>query len=120
MINYWQWVNDNEKVEWFIDQLLAASSRPLQLSERDDAISKYPMGYRRSAARALCSLYKRIPNKIIRKSIIALSTDVNNEVRGFLFIGLRDLWLSDSKLVWACIDATITRANAFHEQKQSN
>ncbi len=117
-LKYWQWIEDSDKVEWFKDQLLVASSRPLPPSELNDTISKYSMGYRRSAARALCAVQRKKPDNRIRESIMPLSTDVNYEVRSFLFNGLKELWQSEPKLVWACIDENIKRANIFHEKNR--
>lgn len=117
-LRYWTWVKDNAKLEWFKEQLLIAASRPLPPSELNDNISIYPMGYRRSAARALCALERRTPDNRLRESIMTLSIDVNDEVRSFLFNGLQELWSSEPKLVWNCIDSNIKSANIFHEKNR--
>lgn len=116
VIHHWQWIEENQKSSWFKKQLLIAATRPEPPSEINDAVSIFPMGYRRSAARALCALQQKINQKMLRKNIFALSITANNEVRRFLFTGLKDLWLSDPKLVWNCIDANIKQANIFHEK----
>ncbi len=118
VINNWQWIEDNKKCSWFEKQLLIAATRPEPQSEKNNPISIYPMGYRRSAARALCRLQQKVNKKIVRENIFALSTDANTEVRRFLFTGLRDLWLSDPELVWDCIDANIKQANIFHSKNR--
>jgi hypothetical protein len=50
VINNWQWIHNYNKSFWFKKQLLTAATRPGPLSEVNDVVSIFPMGYRRSAA----------------------------------------------------------------------
>jgi len=63
------------------------------------------MGYKRSAAIAIPSLYLKFPkDKQIKKGIFDLSVYYNNEVRNLLFKHLGRLWKDNYELNWKCIN----------------
>lgn len=106
VVHKWQWVQKNGYATWCREQLLIAAKRPDPPANRNDEISRFPMGYRRSATRALPILLLKNPNdKEIRKTILVLALHKNNEVRNYLFNGLKALWSIDQKTIWKCIDS---------------
>ena len=108
MIRQWQWVEKNDCASWCREQLLVAAKRPQPPARSHDESSRYSMGYRRSAARALpIFLLKYLKDRKIRKAIFALTLYRNDEVRAYLFNGLKTLWATDQKTIWKCIDTGI-------------
>lgn len=106
VVHKWQWVQKNGYTSWCREQLLIAAKRPEPPANRNDEISRFPMGYRRSAARALPILLLKNPkDKEIRKTILVLALHKNNEVRNYLFNGLKALWPIDQQTIWKCIDS---------------
>lgn len=108
VIQKWQWVKKNNYVSWCREQLLIAAKRPEPPAEFYDEVSRFSMGCRRSAARALPVLLLKYPkDRRIRKAIFALVLHRNDEVRAYLFNGLKTLWAADQKTIWKCIDIAI-------------
>jgi hypothetical protein len=108
VIHQWQWVENNDCVSWCRKQLLIAAKRPEPPVRLHDEVSRNLMGYRRSAARALPILLLKYPkDRKIRKAIFALTLYRNDEVRAYLFNGLKTLWATDQKTIWKCIDTVI-------------
>jgi hypothetical protein len=68
-----------------------------------DEVSRFELGYRRSAACSAALLAMNPKDSLIRKSIQRLSVHRNEEVRAYLFAGLSDLWGIDDQFVWKCI-----------------
>jgi hypothetical protein len=107
----WQWVENNNYASWCREQLLIAAKRPEPPARFHDEVSRNSMGYRRSAARALPILFlKYSEDRRIREAISALALHRNDEVRYFLFNGLKALWMTDQKTIWACIDVAVKSA----------
>jgi len=108
VIYQWQWVEKNNYVSWCREQLLIAAKRSEPPAEFHDEVSRFSMGYRRSAARALpVLLLKYRKDRRIRKAIFALALHRNDEVRAYLFNGLKTLWTTDQKTIWKCISMAI-------------
>lgn len=108
VIHQWQWVEENNHASWCREQLLIAAKRPELPAELHDEMSRFSMGYRRSAARALPILLLKYPkDRRIRKAIFALALHRNNEVKDYLFNGLKALWVTDQKIIWRCINKVI-------------
>ena len=108
VIRQWRWAEKNDYVSWCRKQLLIAAKRPEPPANVRDKVSRFPMGYRRSAARALPILLSKNPkDKQIRRAIFELSTHRNYEVRAYLFNALKALWPVESKIIWKCIYSII-------------
>ena len=108
VIHQWQWVENNDYASWCREQLLIAAKRPEPPARLHDETSRDSMGYRRSAARALPILLLKYPkDRKIRKAVFALTLYRNDEVRAYLFNGLKTLWATDQKTIWKCIDTVI-------------
>ena len=108
VIHKWQWVEKNGYTSWCREQLLIAAKRPEPPANHNDEISRFPMGYRRSAARALPILLLKNPkDREIRKTILILALHKNNEVRNYLFNGLKALWSRDQETIWKCVDSAV-------------
>ncbi|MBN1245578.1 hypothetical protein JXA31_08295 [Candidatus Bathyarchaeota archaeon] len=108
LVRRFLWAKEKGYLQWLREQLLVAAKRPEPMSKEDDKVSKYPMGYRRSAARALWVLLKENPkDKEVRKVALNLSSHVNDEVKMHLFNGLKMLWLTNQKIIWKCIQNCI-------------
>jgi len=108
VIHQWQWVENNNYASWCREQLLIATKQPEPPARFHDKASRDSMGYRRSAARALPILLLKYPkDRKIRKAIFALTLHRNDEVRAYLFNGLKTLWATDQKTIWKCIDTVI-------------
>ena len=108
VIRQWHWVEKNDCASWCRKLLLVAAKRPQPPARSHDESSRYSMGYRRSAARALPILLLKYPeDRKIRKAIFALILYRNDEVRAYLFNGLKTLWATDQKTIWKCIDTVI-------------
>ena len=108
VIRQWQWVEKNDYTSWCREQLLIAAKRPEPPARSHEDVSKFSMGYRRSAARALPILLLKYPkDRKIRKAIFALTLHRNDEVRAYLFNGLKTLWATDQKIIGECIDTAI-------------
>lgn len=104
---YWDWAKDNNYANWCKEQLIIAAERPEPPKQLNDELSMFSMGYKRSAARALPLLLLKYPNnKKIIKLIFKLASHRNNEVRAYLFNGLKELWDTNSNVVWKCITTT--------------
>lgn len=104
----WEWIEKNDYVSWFRNQLIIAARRPRPPLLSHDQVSIFPEGYRRSAARALPILLSKYPeDRETRETILTMVSDENNEVRAYLFSGLRMLWTVDQKTIWKCIDLVI-------------
>lgn len=108
LIRQWQWVEKNDYGSWCREQLIIAAERLEPPAEFHDEVSRFSMGYRRSAARALPILLLKYPkDRRIRKAIYALALHRNDEVRAYLFNGLRALWAKNQKIIWNCINTAI-------------
>jgi energy-coupling factor transporter ATP-binding protein EcfA2 len=108
IIRQWQWVEKNDYTSWCREQLLIAAKRPEPPARSHEDVSKFSMGYRRSAARALPILLLKYPkDRRTRKAIFALTLHINDEVRAYLFNGLKTLWATDQKTIWKCIGTAI-------------
>jgi hypothetical protein len=108
VIHQWQWVEKNDYALWCSEQLLIAAKRPEPTARSHDDVSRFSMGYRRSAARALPILLLKYPkDRRICKVIFALALHRNDEVRTYLFNGLKALWATDQKPIWKCIGIAI-------------
>ena len=104
----WQWIEKNDYASWCREQLLIAAKLPEPPARLHDKASMDSMDYRRSAARALPILLLKYPkDRKIRKAIFALTLHRNDEVRAYLFNGLKTLWATDQKTIWECIDTVI-------------
>ncbi len=113
VIHAWDWIQQSDYVSWARDQLLIAASRPEPQSDSVDAVGRFEMGYRRSAARALPVLRsKDTKDSDIRKSILSLAVHPNEEVRAFVFSSLCSLWGIDDAFVWECIRGVERQARA--------
>ncbi len=67
-------------------------------------LSINPLGYKRSAARALPFLFKRFPtDKKIKNAMIKLSNYKNHEVRDFLFLYSNCLWSAHPRIIWKMV-----------------
>ncbi|OEU83353.1 MAG: hypothetical protein BA873_14430 [Desulfobulbaceae bacterium C00003063] len=111
VIHQWQWVENNDYASWCREQLLIAAKRPEPPARFHDEASRDSMDYRRSAARALPILLLKCPeDKRICEAIYALALHRNDEVRDFLFGGLKALWMIDQKTIWECINVAIKSA----------
>ncbi len=98
------WAHKEGHLEWCREQLLRAATRPEPAKEVDIPESRYPWGFRRSAARALPALLLiRGTDGRVRQAILSLASHRHNEVRDYLFLALRDLWLVAPRLLWACM-----------------
>ena len=85
--------------------ILRAIKRPHAIGYIKSSVSLYTMGYKRSAAIAIPSLYHKFPkDKQIKKGIFDLSVYYNNEVRNLLFRHLGRLWKENYELNWKCIN----------------
>ncbi len=108
VIHQWQWIEKNDWALWCRKQLLIAAKRPEPPVRLHDEVSRNLMSYRRSAASALPILLLKCPkDRKIRKAIFALTLYRNDEVRAYLFNGLKTLWATDQKTIWKCIDTVI-------------
>ena len=108
VIHQWQWIEKNDYASWCKEQLLIATKQPEPPARFHDKASRDSMDYRRSAARALPILLLKYPkDRKIRKAIFALTLHRNDEVRAYLFNGLKTLWATDQKTIWKCIDTVI-------------
>lgn len=108
VIHRYKWVEENGYTAWCREQLLIAAKRPEPPANRNDEVSRFPMGYRRSAARALPILLTKNPeDREVRKTILLLALHRNNEVRNYLFNGLKALWPRDQETIWKCIDSVV-------------
>lgn len=108
VIHQWQWIEKNDYASWCREQLLIATKQPEPPARFHDKASRDSMDYRRSAARALPILLLKYPkDRKIRKAIFALTLHGNDEVRAYLFNGLKTLWATDQKTIWKCIDTVI-------------
>ena len=108
VIHQWQWVEKNDHASWCREQLLIAAKQPEPPARFNDKVSRDSMDYRRSASRALPILLLKYPkDRKIRKAIFALTLHRNDEVRAYLFNGLKTLWATDQKTIWKCIDTVI-------------
>ena len=108
VIHQWNWLEKNNYVAWCRQQLLTAARRPEPHSKYDDEISRYPFGYRRSAARALPIFLGKYPkDKEIREVIFRISQHKNDEVRAYLYHAMKSLWTIDQETIWKCIHNTI-------------
>jgi hypothetical protein len=108
VIHQWQWVEKNNYASWCREQLLIAAKRPEPPARSHDSASRFSMGYRRSVARDLPIVLLKYPNdRIIRKSIFDLAAHRNDEVRAYLFNGLKTLWATDQKTIGECVDISI-------------
>lgn len=111
VVHQWQWVEKNDYASWCREQLLIAAKRPEPPARSHDDVSRFSMGYRRSAARALPILLLKYPkDRRIREAIFALALHRNDEARSYLFNGLKALWATDQKVIWKCIDIGIESA----------
>jgi hypothetical protein len=120
VIHQWQWVEDNDYASWCREQLLIATKQPEPPARFHDKASKDSMDYRRSAARALPILLLKYPkDRKIRKAVFALTLHRNDEVRAYLFNGLKTLWATDQKTIWKCID-TVIKSSRITEVPSSN
>ncbi len=118
LLRRYQWAKEKGYAQWLREQLLIAAKRPEPQSNQNDKVSRYPMGYRRSASRALCVLLRDTPkDKEVRKTALELSSHVNDEVKEFLFDGLKALWLTDPKIIWSCIQTCIKRSYIVKAKK---
>lgn len=113
VVRQWEWIEQNNYTEWCREQLLIAASRsepPPRFG--NDEKSRYDVGYRRSAARALPILLSKHPyDAQVRQAILDLTGHPNNEeVRAFLFNALKACWPVDRDLVWRCIRALENKA----------
>jgi len=107
VIRNWNWVEENGHIQWCIDQILIASSRP-ELSATAPSYMKYPFGCSRSAARTLPYFILRgVANQKIKKSIIRFASHSNDEVRQNLFTSLGELWNTDQKIIFQCIQIAL-------------
>lgn len=96
---HWEWVEVNGYQTWFKEQLLIA-------------VKKYESNnfriYNPSMAKFLPSIFQKYPeDENIKKTIFALASSENREVRNFLFDGLKALWSTYPAIVWKCIEETI-------------
>lgn len=108
LIRQWQWVEKNDYGSWCREQLIIAAERPGPPAGFHDEVSRFSMGYRRSAARAFPILLLKYPkDRKTRKAIYALALHRNDEVRYYLFNGLRTLWATNQKVIWKCINTAI-------------
>ncbi|MGB7001280.1 MAG: hypothetical protein WBE22_04615 [Halobacteriota archaeon] len=108
VIHQWQWVEKNNYASWCREQLLIATKRHEPPARSHDDVSRFSMGYRRYAARALPILILKYPkDRRIREAIFALAAHRNDEVRTYLFNGLKTLWATDQKTIWKCINIVI-------------
>lgn len=108
VICQWQWTEKNNFVSWCTEQLLTAAKRPEPPALYLEEMSRFSMGYRRSAARSLPILLLKSPkNGGIRKTIFALALHNNDEVRAYLFDGLKVFWTTDATTIWRCINMAI-------------
>jgi hypothetical protein len=111
VLRQWEWIDQNNFVDWCREQLLIAAKRPEPPAEFHDGGTRYLWGYRRSAARALPVLFSRNPeDREIRKAIIRLAGHRNEEVRAYLFNSLKVLWNVSPETIWSCINAVIKDA----------
>jgi len=108
VIHQWQWVEKNDYASWCREQLLIAAKRHEPPARSHDDVSRFSMGYRRCTARALPILLLKYPkDRSIREAIFALASHRNEEVRTYLFNGLKTLWATDQKTIWKCIGIVI-------------
>ena len=118
IVRNWDWIEKHGYVQWSIDQILIASSRP----EPPATIISYmknPFGCSRSAARALpFFILKGVANRKIRKSIMRLASHPNDEVRQNLFSSLGELWNKDQKTIFQCIQITLD-SSVIHKSRIS-
>lgn len=99
-----EWARTNNCLSWCREQLLTAARRPEESPPGDIPMSRYPWGFRRSAARGLPTLLRARPRDAsIRRAIRHLCAHPKYEVRALLFGGLRVLWSTDSDFVWGCL-----------------
>ena len=108
VIHQWQWVEKNDYASWCREQLLIATKRHEPPARSHDDVSRFSMGYRRCAARALPILLLKYPkDRRIREAIFALASHRNDEVMTYLFNGLKTLWTTDQKTIWKSIGIVI-------------
>lgn len=108
VLRQWHWVEKNDCVTWCREQIIIAAERPEPPEQFHDRISRFSMGYKRSAARALPILLSKNPNdRKIRRVIFELSGHKNYEVKAYLFNAFKVLWSIDSKIIWKCIYSVI-------------
>jgi len=100
----WEFLKKKKLERKAIDIILRAIKRPQALNYMKSSVSLHPMGYKRSAARAIPILYQRYPkNRQIKKAIVKLIKYNNHEVRNFLFSHLALIWKKNYKMNWKCI-----------------
>ncbi len=108
ILHRFEWLKENNYFDWCRKQLIIAATRPEPPKRVIDEVAKFPMGYRRSAAIGLPSLLLlNSKDKMIQKEIMNLVTHRNQEIRMYLFSGLKVLWPSNQKIIWRCINLTI-------------
>ncbi len=100
----WEFLKKNKLEQRAKDIILRAIKRPQALGYMDASVSLFTMGYKRSAARAVPILYQIYPkDRQIKKAIINLIKNNNNQVRNFLFTNLALIWKKNYKMNWKCI-----------------
>ena len=118
VIQNWIWVENNGHIQWCIDQILIASSRPEPPTTKTSYMI-YSFGCTRSAARTFPFFILRgVSNAKIRKSIIRLASHSNDEVRQLLFSSLGELWNTDQKIIFHCIQIALD-SSIIHESRIS-
>ena len=118
IVRNWDWIEKHGYVQWCIDQILIASSRP-EPPTTTISYMKNPFGCSRSAARSLpFFVLNGVANRKIRKSIIRLASHPNDEVRQNLFSSLGELWNSDQKIIFQCIQIALD-SSIIHKSRVS-
>lgn len=106
VIREWSWIEENDYVLWCREQLLIAARRPELPPVTHE--ERFSQGYRRSAARALPILLSKYPeDKEIHEAVFTLALHETNEVRTYLYNGLKLLWTVNQETIWECIDLAI-------------
>lgn len=88
-LHRWDWVVERKMVSWCRDLLIESAWTPVPTSPFGYDVSRYRMGHKRSAARALPGFLRKRPNdRLTRAAILRLAVDENPEIRDFLFHAL--------------------------------
>ena len=118
IIHHWDYLVKIKRQEWAKNVIKNALERKIP---EEDAITIYPMGNTRSAARALPHLVLRLPkDRQLKQDIKSLSISDVLEVRRYLFKDLRVLWNINDELILCCIDDVIKKWAGRNWEKSSS